>query len=120
MFAMFDITSLLRKTFTSRKRLSVATAGSSIMDIASPRRQPVAANLVAHRAQAYPQHFGGAGAVASSRVQGDFQQPLLHALERHSRAHSLRLYLSFRAGRARRRIQLAGLEHLNSNLSSRQ
>src|SRR5215467_374678 len=86
MLAMFDITSSLRFTLKSRKRASAWTAPSSIMGITPPWRQAIVTNAVAHRAQAYAEHFRGTGTVAAGRLQGHLEQPAFRSFERHSRA----------------------------------
>src|ERR1700728_1737070 len=95
MFATFAVISLLRATSTSRKRLSASIIGVSIMpgvimpglimDITAPARQPVAADLVTHSAQARSQKLGGARAVAAGRIQRHLEQLALHVLKRHAR-----------------------------------
>src|SRR5208337_3694985 len=81
---------LCRATFTSRKRLSTSVIGVSIMpglimDIAAPARQPIAANLVAHRAQADSQEFGSLGTVSSGGIERHLGELALHIFERYAR-----------------------------------
>src|SRR5579863_6080822 len=54
------------------------------MDITAPAGQPVAADFVAHRAQADSQKRRGAGTVSSRRFQSHLDQPPLHVPQRDS------------------------------------
>src|SRR5271156_2914828 len=84
MLARFEVISLSRATSTSRKRLSAPIMGSSIMDITAPAGQTIAANLIAHGAQAYAQKFGGSRAVSARGLKRHLDQSALHILERNS------------------------------------
>ena len=53
------------------------------MDITAPARQPVAANFVAHGAQAYAQKCGGVRADSPRSFERHLQQFPLHVLERN-------------------------------------
>src|SRR5580704_1810990 len=86
MFASLEAISLYRLTSTSRNRPSASVIALSIMlrlimDIAAPARQPVAANLVAHRAQAYSEECGGPGTVPAGSFESHLDQPALHVSE---------------------------------------
>src|ERR1700719_1005919 len=117
MLAMLDMTSSLRNTFTSRKRVSAGMVGSlniapSNMDIAPPWGQPVLANFVAHGAQAHAQHLSGARAIASRGVEGQIEQTFFHALQRHARTKPVLALRRSLSGRFQRQYtQLAGLEN---------
>src|SRR5258708_32220601 len=92
MFARLEVISSERTTLTSRNLPSAWISGESVievridnaMGILPPRGQPVFADLVAHRAQADAQHFGGMRSVARRGIERHFKQTFLHGVERHS------------------------------------
>ena len=55
------------------------------MDITAPAGQAIAANLVAHGAQADAQQFGGARAVAARGLEGHLDQLAFHLSQRDPR-----------------------------------
>src|SRR4029077_5865406 len=82
MLARFEVISLWRATSTSRNRPRASIIGLSIMDITAPARQTIAADLVAHRPQAYSQEFGGPRPVSARGFERHLHQLALHILER--------------------------------------
>src|ERR1700756_2596495 len=82
MLARLPATSLYRATSTSRKRPRASVMGvaimlvlvESIVDIAAPARQTIAADLVTHGSQADAQQLGGAGTIAAGGFERDFNE----------------------------------------------